>query len=160
MKLFQMNSYNKRFFGSGPLCFITGILLILLATYLESLLKIPKISISDFLSSLIFIIALVLTLIIAIWGYISLPFKKRGIELVTSGAFKYFRHPIYAAFFDFFVFGLGFYLKSYGVIIAGIVLIFICGRLVNREEKELIKLFGNKYKEYQKRTKKFIPKVY
>jgi protein-S-isoprenylcysteine O-methyltransferase Ste14 len=151
----------KRFFGSGPACFIIGVILILLVYYLESLLEIPKIPFSNLVSGLIFIIAIILTLILMVWGFLSLPFKKRGREIVTDNAFRYFRHPIYAAFIDFFVFGLAFYLKSYLLIITGVALIFICGKIVDKEEEEyLIKQFGKKYREYQKTTKKFIPKVY
>ena len=151
---------RKRLFGSGPACFMVGIILVLIVYYLELLFKIPKIQMSNFLSNLIFIIAIILALAVMFWGFASLPLKKRGKELITDKAFKYFRHPIYAGFLDFFVFGLGFYLKSYGILILGIVLIFLCGNIVEKEEKYLIKQFGQKYKAYQKRTKKFIPQVY
>jgi protein-S-isoprenylcysteine O-methyltransferase Ste14 len=151
---------RKRLFGSGPACFIVGIILVLIVYYLELLFKIPKIQVSDYLSNLIFIIAIILALAVMVWGFASLPFKKRGKELITDKAFKYIRHPIYAGFLDFFVFGLGFYLKSYGILISGIILIFLCGKMVEKEEKYLIKQFGQKYQDYQKRTKKFIPWVY
>jgi protein-S-isoprenylcysteine O-methyltransferase Ste14 len=151
---------RKRLFGSGPACIITGIIVIAIAYYLELLLKIPKIGIPDYLSNSIFVIAVALTLAIMAWGFLSLPLKKRGRELVTDKAFRYFRHPIYAAFLDFFVFGLGFYLKSYGILASGIVLIFVCGKIVEKEEEYLIKQFGPKYKDYRKKTKKFIPWVY
>lgn len=151
---------RKRLFGSGPACFIVGIIVVLIVNYLELVFKIPKIQMSDYLSNLIFIIAIILALAVMVWGFASLPLKKRGKELITDKAFKYFRHPIYAGFLDFFVFGLGFYLKSFGILISGIILIFICGKIVEKEEKYLIKQFGQKYKDYQKRTKKFIPWIY
>ncbi|MDD5192342.1 MAG: hypothetical protein PHH54_03850 [Candidatus Nanoarchaeia archaeon] len=151
---------KKRIFGSGPKCFLIGLLLIFVVYFSENLLDIPKISISDSVSNIIFIIAIFLTILLAIWGFISLAVKDRGIKLVTDRAFAYFRHPIYAAFLDFFVFGLGFYLKSYIILIAGIILIFICGRLVDEEENYLIGKFGKRYKNYQKKTKKFIPGAY
>jgi len=156
-----MKNKNKitRLFGSGPICFIIGIILILIVYYLEVLLNIPKIPISSFFSNMIFIIAIFLTLILLVWGLVSLPLKKRGKELVTNKAFNYFRHPIYAAFLDFFIFGLGFYLKSYGILISWIILIFLCAKLVEKEESFLIRQFGQKYKNYQKTTKKFIPGI-
>jgi protein-S-isoprenylcysteine O-methyltransferase Ste14 len=151
---------KKRIFGSGPACFILGIILILIVYYLELVFQVPRIQISDYFSSLIFVITIVLALVIMLWGFVSLPLKKRGNKLVTDKAFKYFRHPIYAGFLDFFVFGLGFYLKSFGILILGIILIFLCGKIVDNEEEYLIKQFGQKYKAYQKRTKKFMPGVY
>jgi len=152
--------FNSILFGSGPACFITGIILILIIHYLELLLKMPKMNISDSLSNVIFAVSIILTLAIMIWGFASLPIKKRGKELVTDKAFVYFRHPIYAAFLDFFVFGLGFYMKSLFILIFGVVLIFICGIIVEKEEEYLISQFGQKYRDYQKRTKRFIPWVY
>jgi len=151
---------NKRMWGSGPLCFIVGFILITTLYYLELIYKIPQIPISDSISNSIFIISIILTLIISILGFLSLPLKERGRKLVTNNAFKYIRHPIYAAFLDLFVFGLATYLKSPGIILAGIILIFFCGKLVENEEKFLIEQFGKKYQEYQKRTKKFIPCIY
>jgi protein-S-isoprenylcysteine O-methyltransferase Ste14 len=151
---------RKRLFGSGPMCVITGSILILIGYYSELLLKTPKMIISDNLSNIIFIISIILTLMVIIWGIISLPPNKRGNELVTNKAFKYFRHPMYAGILDFFVFGLGFYLKSYGVLISGVILILICGKIVDQEEKYLVEQFGQDYKDYQKRTKKFIPWIY
>jgi protein-S-isoprenylcysteine O-methyltransferase Ste14 len=151
---------RKRIFGSGLACFTVGIIAILIVYPLELLLKIPKIQMADYYSNLIFILAIILTLAVEIWGFISLPINKRGNDLMTGKAYKYLRHPIYAGFLDFFVFGLGFYLKSFGVLISGVILIFICGRLVDAEEKYMIKKFGKKYIDYQKRTKKFIPFVY
>jgi len=149
-----------RIFGSGPKCFIIVFLLIFIVSYLEKFLDIPKVPISDLASNLIFVVAIFLTFVFVVWGFISLPIKERGIKLVTDKAFAYFRHPIYAAFLDFFVFGFGFYLKSYCVLIVGVVSIFICGKLVDEEENYLIKRFGKKYKDYQKNTKKFIPEIY
>jgi protein-S-isoprenylcysteine O-methyltransferase Ste14 len=151
---------TKKIFGSGPLCFIVGAIIIGVFHGLEYLFKVPKIPISEFLATAIFIVAVALMFMLAVWGFLSLPVKKRGKGLVTNKAFKYFRHPIYAAFLDFFVFGLGFYLKSFGILIAGIILIFICGKLVEKEENYLIKQFGKKYIDYQKKTKKFIPRIY
>jgi len=150
---------KTRLFGSGPKCFLIVTLLIFIVYYLENLLNIPKMPILNSVSNLIFAIAIFLTIILAIWGFISLPIKDRGITLITNRAFTYFRHPIYAAFLDFFVLGLSFYLKSYSILIVWIISIFICGKLVDDEENYLIKKFGEKYKNYQKKTKKFIPGV-
>lgn len=105
--MFKMNKI-KRIFGSGPICLTVGVMLIFLVYHIELFLKIPKIPISDFLSNTIFIISIILTLIIVIWGFLSLPFKKRGKELVTDGAFRYFRHPLYAGLLDFLFLDWGF----------------------------------------------------
>jgi len=150
----------KRLFGSGPRCIAIGALFLTLVYCAEIYLELPKMPISDFTSQLIFGIAIILTCIGLLWAVISLPINKRGKELVTHGAFRYVRHPLYASFLDFFVFGLAFYFKSYALIFAGIALFFICGKLVEKEEKYVLTLFGEKYEEFRKNTKKFIPRIY
>lgn len=149
-----------RLFGSGPACAAAGFLLCGIAYFLEYLFGVPRIPLPDLLSQGIFTIAIILTIALAGWGFSSLPLGRRGRGLATTGAFGYMRHPVYAAFLDFFVFGIGFYLKSYGILLAGILLIFVCGRLVDYEEQFLLEKFGNDYAKYRKRVKKFIPLVY
>jgi len=150
----------KLIFGSGPRVLMISALFLTFVYSAELYLNLPKMPISDFTSELIFGISIVLTCVALLWAIISLPINKRGKELVTHGAFKYIRHPLYASFLDFFVFGLAFYLKSYSLIFAGFILFLICGKLVEKEEKFVQSLFGEKYEEYRKRTKKFIPKIY
>jgi len=150
----------KKLFGSGPRCVLVGVLFLTAVYSAELYLNLPKMPISDFTSELIFGISIILTCVALLWALISLPINKRGKELVTHGAFKYVRHPLYASFLDFFVFGLAFYFKSYSLIFAGFILFFICGKLVEKEEKFVVTLFGEKYEEYRKHTKKFIPKIY
>ena len=150
----------QRFFGAGPICSFVGIVLVFIVYYLERQFGIQGFIISGFISNVILIISTVLTFTVIIWSFISLPPYKRGKELATNGAYRHIRHPIYAAFLVFVVIGIGLYLGSYGILLMGIVLILICGRLIEIEEKHLLKKFGSKYEEYQKRTKKFIPWIY
>jgi protein-S-isoprenylcysteine O-methyltransferase Ste14 len=151
---------NKRIFGSGPTCMAAGIVTVSAVHYLELMLKIPEIQIPDSLSILLFVIGILLTMAVVIWGFISLPIKKRGNDMVTDKAFRYFRHPIYAGFLDFFIIGLGFYLKSFGILVSAAILIYVCGKIVEKEEKQMIERFGDRYLNYQKSTKKFIPWVF
>lgn len=86
-------------------------------------------------------------------GYLDEP--ERG-ELITGGLFKYMRHPMYT-------FGVLVLITSpimtanllYTLIIFGIY--FWTGSFF--EERNLIKRFGDDYKEYQKKVPRFIPKL-
>ena len=76
--------------------------------------------------------------------------------LVKSGIYQYIRHPLY---FSLFLLGTGVMLKNPGFlqIILGFInlaAVFITSRV---EEKEMIKKFGNSYREYMRETKMFIP---
>lgn len=85
-------------------------------------------------------------------GYLDEP--ERG-DLVTEGMFKYMRHPMYT-------FGMLVLISSpimtanltYTIVIFG--LYFWIGSIY--EEKNLIKRFGDDYREYQKNVPRFIPR--
>lgn len=80
-------------------------------------------------------------------------------QLVTKGPFKHVRHPLYSSMI---LHGIGIGLLSlsiYGSIFIIIGLVFLIPRS-QIEENMLTKEFGNKYREYQKTTMKFIPFIY
>jgi protein-S-isoprenylcysteine O-methyltransferase Ste14 len=83
-----------------------------------------------------------------------------GIEkttvLVTTGAYRFVRHPMYSSF----LFGaLGILLKHVSwqsSFMTGIT-IFFTAMTARIEEAENIRYFGDAYRSYMKRTKMFIP---
>jgi protein-S-isoprenylcysteine O-methyltransferase Ste14 len=78
-------------------------------------------------------------------------------KLVTSGPYRYVRHPSYLAYFILF-FGLFFLLLNP---VALVPLVAIPGyvRITIYEEQLLVARFGSEYVEYQKRTGRFLPKM-
>ena len=83
-----------------------------------------------------------------------------GIEkttaLVTVGAYKYIRHPIYGSAF----YGtLGVFLKdpSWTGIILTLAAITLLVMTAKVEEAECIRYFGPAYRAYMRRTKMFVP---
>ena len=80
-------------------------------------------------------------------------------NLITTGIYKYIRHPIYSSVIPG-VFGI--LLKDIGFIqILLTIIIFVALVFtVKVEEKEMIKKFGSEYEDYIKKTKMFIPFVY
>jgi protein-S-isoprenylcysteine O-methyltransferase Ste14 len=78
-------------------------------------------------------------------------------KLVTWGPYKYVRHPSYLSYFllisGFFLAWLSLLTLPCFAAIPGYFL------SVETEEKMLIERFGDKYRLYQKRTGKFIPRV-
>jgi len=76
--------------------------------------------------------------------------------LVTTGIYKYVRHPMYGSLLFL---GWGMLLKdikplTIAVVIVITVALFITCKV---EEKEMLKRFGNDYKEYMKKTKLWLP---
>lgn len=84
---------------------------------------------------------------------------KKKHELITQGIYKYVRHPIYGGIL-LLVNGALIVAGSYTVIIFFIGMILVLETYSKREEKLLSKHFGQKYIEYMKTTKKFIPFIY
>ena len=81
---------------------------------------------------------------------------EKTTELVDTGIFKYIRHPLYSSLL-FLTWGI--YLKNTSnelliVSLLSTIFLFLTAKF---DENECIKYFGEKYKEYRKRSKMFIP---
>ncbi len=79
-------------------------------------------------------------------------------KLVTSGPYRYVRHPSYLGYFLMFI---GLFLLWPNLFTAfSIVAIPGYYRLTFEEERLLLLRFGENYVEYQQKTGRFIPKLY
>jgi protein-S-isoprenylcysteine O-methyltransferase Ste14 len=154
-----MNRY-ERLFGSGPKGTFYGILLFMVAiTFNESIVTL-KITDNEFVRYTIFGVSTVATLFLIVWSLYSLPPSQREKKFVTTGAFKYFRHPLYAAFVSIFNFGFAVLLNSWIYFIWALLMIPVWQLCVRSEEKLMLEEFGDSYSEYSARTWKFFPKLY
>ncbi len=81
---------------------------------------------------------------------------ERTTELVTSGIFKYIRHPLYSSLM-FLTWGI--YFKNPTVIMTFVALLssILLWFTATGDEKECIEYFGDRYRDYMKMTKRFIP---
>lgn len=82
-------------------------------------------------------------------------FEKTS-ELVTSGAFRYIRHPMYAGLI-FLAWGA--FLKQFswiglGLVTAATVLLLLTAL---RDEQECLAHFGEAYRRYMRGTRRFVP---
>jgi protein-S-isoprenylcysteine O-methyltransferase Ste14 len=78
--------------------------------------------------------------------------------LVTSGIYRYIRHPQYTGLL---LMSLGMLIEwaTLPMLILYPVMIFLYVRLARREERDMLAEFGDDYRDYMKRTKRFIPFV-
>jgi protein-S-isoprenylcysteine O-methyltransferase Ste14 len=83
---------------------------------------------------------------------------KRKQELVTNGLYAFIRHPLYCGIALFFI-GSELITQSYLVFVYCFAFL-AADQQATYEEALLIKHFGDQYKTYMKRTKRFIPFVY
>ena len=109
---------------------------------------------------------LISSLLLVIHGIcLLMKFGEPGIgledttQLVTSGAYRYIRHPMYCSLL---LFGAGVLLKhvsltSVSLYIALIAFLIATGRI---EESENSMHFGKQYTDYVKMTKMFVPYIF
>ena len=84
-----------------------------------------------------------------------LAFEKTT-QLVTSGIYKYIRHPLYSSLL-LLTWGIFFKaLSAAGIILAIAATIFLIFT-AKADEAECIQFFGEEYQNYMKHTKRFIP---
>jgi len=145
-------------FGSGPIGLLISLALFFIASQLNKRINLPSLSNNQFLLNSVFIISILMTLAVIVWSVKSLPMSERGNKLCMTGAFKYVRHPLYAAFLSIFDFGLAIYLNSYFFILWAILLHPIWHYVIRYEERLMIDVFGEAYFEYQKKTGRFFPR--
>lgn len=155
----MMPTNFSKIFGIGPVGLLISLALLFIAAWINRQIDLPPISNNQFLLSSIFFVSGLMTLVIIVWSFRSLPTADRGNKLCTSGAFKYVRHPLYAAFLSVFDFGFAIYLNGYIFVLWAVLLHPIWHYLVKYEERTMIDTFGEAYLEYQKRTGRFLPKL-
>jgi protein-S-isoprenylcysteine O-methyltransferase Ste14 len=81
---------------------------------------------------------------------------EQTTEIVDKGIFKYIRHPLYSSLI-FLTWGI--FLKNPTLELLFITLLSTTFLYLTAifDEKECINFFGDKYIEYMKRSKRFIP---
>lgn len=84
---------------------------------------------------------------------------EKTTVLVTSGLYKYIRHPMYSSLF-FLAWGAFFKSPSWLGGSLAIVSILFLNAAAKAEELENMRYFGEVYREYMEKTKRFIPFVY
>ena len=84
---------------------------------------------------------------------------EQTTELVDTGIFKYIRHPLYSSLI-FITWGI--FLKNPTLVLFVVSIISTVSLYLTAiyDEKECIIYFGAKYKDYMKRSKRFIPYIF
>jgi protein-S-isoprenylcysteine O-methyltransferase Ste14 len=86
--------------------------------------------------------------------------KTENHELMTDGIYKYIRHPGYFGTILVFL-GLGIAMgNAVSFVVTTMLMLINYTYRINVEEKMLNDLFGEKYKQYSKKTKRLIPFIY
>ena len=131
-----------------------------LAWRLESTAGLASITTSHFVRWSIFMLTAVGSIFVLVWSLKSLPPATRGKDLVTTGAYRYVRHPLYASFLSCLDFGLAILLNNWIFIIWAVLLHVVWHWNIRSEEKIMLQEFPIEYEKYCKITGRFVPRIY
>jgi Putative protein-S-isoprenylcysteine methyltransferase len=82
---------------------------------------------------------------------------RRQHALVTSGPYRWVRHPLYTVGSSLFI-SFGMMANNWFIAALGILAFIGMAIRTPKEEANLIEKFGDEYREYMKRTGRFFPK--
>lgn len=84
---------------------------------------------------------------------------RKEHKLVTSGPYRWVRHPLYTVGSSMFI-AFGMMADNWFIALLGILAFIAMAVRTPKEEANLIEKFGDEYREYMKRTGRFFPKLY
>ena len=91
-------------------------------------------------------------------GHVVVSHKRRPSGLVSTGAFRYVRHPVYLGCLLFYL-GLAVSTASLISLVLWVMICIFYNYLASYEEKLLESKFGENYRTYKENTGKWLPKL-
>ena len=81
---------------------------------------------------------------------------EKTTELVTTGIFRYIRHPMYSSLL-FLTWGIWLKQPLASTLPVALLASWLLWLTANRDEQECLAYFGERYSEYMTRTKRLVP---
>lgn len=82
---------------------------------------------------------------------------RKEHQLVTSGPYRWVRHPLYTVGSSMFI-AFGMMADNWFIALLGILAFIAMAARTPKEEANLMEKFGDEYREYMKRTGRFFPR--
>jgi protein-S-isoprenylcysteine O-methyltransferase Ste14 len=83
---------------------------------------------------------------------------RKEHTLVTSGPYRWVRHPLYTVGSSLFI-AFGLMADNWFIALLGVLAFLAMASRTPKEEANLIEKFGDEYREYMKRTGRYFPKL-
>lgn len=153
---------NRRqiLFGIGPMGALISFAWLAIAAWTDGVMGHPAISTNPVPVKLIGVIIAVIGLGLLLWSMLTLRNWWAKDKLCTTGPFKWFRHPMYAAWITYILPAAALYLNSWMILFFVILLQPIWHLLVIREEKMMYEKFDDAYRTYAAQTGRFFPRLW
>ena len=148
----------KKLFGVGPLGALITLLLFLLAWWVDRAVGHVIIAESPFVLRCVGVLLIGFGLFLHMWTFFTLKNWWQKDQLCIGGPFRYFRHPMYAAWVSFISMGVALMLNSWAYVFWSVALHPIWHLLARREEKIVVDAFGDQYRRYAATTGRFLPR--
>jgi len=153
------NNGEHPFGDSGQLILLV---LFLLIWVVDSFFLRISTFLSDEISLYIRLIVFVLIFVTAIYfmrsGHVVVKHEQRPERVVTTGAFRYVRHPLYLGSIVFYL-GLAVSTASLFSLVMVIVIFIFYNYIAGYEEKLLETRFSDEYRNYKIKTGKLVPMI-
>ncbi len=151
---------RQKLFGVGPIGAAVSFIILAIGFWVDRSLGNPTILRNPVSLKVIGVTLVLAGLGLHSWSMYTLRNWWIKNELCKSGPFKWFRHPLYAAWITFVLPGAALYLNSWTMLFFTILLHPIWQLLVIREELMMRAKFADEYPAYVARTWKFFPKLW
>jgi protein-S-isoprenylcysteine O-methyltransferase Ste14 len=106
----------------------------------------------------IIVVGLIYWLFVSIQnGITPVSATRKEHKLVTHGIYRWARHPLYTVGSSLYI-SFGLISDNWFIILMGILAFIVMAIRTPKEEANLIEKFGEEYREYMKRTGRFLPR--
>ena len=151
----------KNLLGAGPYLLLLGFILEGLTAAVRSWISLP-VSMTVKMQVILTGLCLTICLLGMMWFHSSLNLIKVNLlnghnHLITHGPFNYVRHPLYSTLLITVPPLMIIWFSDLLFIIPWIVMFILSHYVISLEERELIKIFGEDYREYQRCVPALLP---
>ncbi|MCK5484620.1 MAG: isoprenylcysteine carboxylmethyltransferase family protein [Desulfobacterales bacterium] len=115
-------------------------------------------SVPLYIRLVILVLSLITSAFLFMSGHVVVSHEHRPTDVVSTGAFRYVRHPLYLGCLLFY---LGLAVSTVSLFsLALLVLIFVFyNYIAGYEEKLLVQRLGERYASYKRSTGKWVPRI-
>ena len=84
---------------------------------------------------------------------------RKEHKLITRGIYRWIRHPLYTIGSSFII-SFGMMADNWFITAFGILAFILMASRTPKEESNLVEKFGDEYREYMKRTGRYLPRLF